>query len=75
MNVKAVLSLLFEVISGPLPVLREMRCPLCRVELAVSRRFGNTIDYCPLCRGVWLDIAGLDRIIAQSRFVEFRKTG
>jgi hypothetical protein len=75
MSVKAVLSLLVEALSGPLPVLREMRCPLCHIELAVSRRFGNAIDYCPLCRGVWLDIDGFDRIIEQSRYVEFRKTG
>jgi len=75
MSVKAVLSLLVEALSRPLPVLRDMWCPLCHIELAVSRRFGNAIDYCPLCRGVWLDNAGFDRIIEESRYVEYRKTG
>jgi len=66
MSVKAVLSLLVEALSGPLPVLRDMWCPLCHIELAVSRRFGNAIDYCPKCRGVWLDRGELDKLIERS---------
>jgi Zn-finger nucleic acid-binding protein len=41
-----------------------MDCPVCRnVNLAVSERQGIEIDYCPQCRGVWLDRGELDKII------------
>ena len=30
-------------------------CPACRVDLVMSERSGVEIDYCPKCRGVWLD--------------------
>ena len=32
-----------------------MMCPVCRVNLVMSERQGIEIDYCPQCRGVWLD--------------------
>jgi uncharacterized protein len=41
-------------------------CPNCRVALAVSERHGIEIDYCPQCRGVWLDRGELDKIIEGS---------
>ena len=41
-----------------------MRCPVCEDEqLAISSRDGVEIDYCPQCRGVWLDRGELDKII------------
>ena len=41
-----------------------MRCPVCQSsELAMSSREGVEIDYCPQCRGVWLDRGELDKII------------
>ena len=40
-----------------------MQCPVCRVPLAMSDRQGIEIDYCPQCRGVWLDRGELDKII------------
>ena len=43
-----------------------MACPVCRVPLAMSERQGIEIDYCPQCRGVWLDRGELDKIIARS---------
>ena len=43
-----------------------MQCPVCRVPLAVSDRQGIEIDYCPQCRGVWLDRGELDKIIERS---------
>lgn len=36
------------------------------VELAVLERHGIEIDYCPKCRGVWLDRGELDKIIERS---------
>ncbi len=43
-----------------------MSCPVCRVPLAMSDRSGIEIDYCPQCRGVWLDRGELDKIIERS---------
>jgi uncharacterized protein len=41
-------------------------CPTCRVDLVMSERQGIEIDYCPQCRGVWLDRGELDKIIERS---------
>ena len=41
-------------------------CPSCRVSLTMSERQGIEIDYCPQCRGVWLDRGELDKIIERS---------
>ena len=44
-----------------------MKCPTCStVNLVMSERQGVEIDYCPECRGVWLDRGELDKIIAKS---------
>lgn len=43
-----------------------MQCPVCVVPLAMSDRQGIEIDYCPQCRGVWLDRGELDKIIERS---------
>ena len=40
-----------------------MNCPTCNVELKMADRQGVEIDYCPQCRGVWLDRGELDKII------------
>lgn len=40
-----------------------MPCPVCQVPLVMSERQGVEIDYCPQCRGVWLDRGELDKII------------
>ena len=45
-----------------------MKCPVCINEsLVMSERSGIEIDYCPDCRGVWLDRGELDKIIEKSR--------
>lgn len=44
-----------------------MNCPVCKeVKLVMSERQGIEIDYCPNCRGVWLDRGELDKIIDRS---------
>lgn len=43
-----------------------MLCPVCKTGLAMSERSGIEIDYCPSCRGVWLDRGELDKIIERS---------
>jgi Zn-finger nucleic acid-binding protein len=40
-----------------------MNCPACNVPLAMSDRQGVEIDYCPRCRGVWLDRGEIDKIV------------
>lgn len=43
-----------------------MKCPVCDVDLLIADRQGIEIDYCPKCRGVWLDRGELDKIIDRS---------
>lgn len=44
-----------------------MLCPVCQhVQLVMADRQGIEIDYCPQCRGVWLDRGELDKIIERS---------
>ena len=43
-----------------------MKCPIDETELVISDRQGVEIDYCPTCRGVWLDRGELDKIIERS---------
>ncbi|HVL03917.1 MAG TPA: zf-TFIIB domain-containing protein [Acidimicrobiales bacterium] len=40
-----------------------MRCPVDEEVLQISERQGVEIDYCPRCRGVWLDRGELDKIL------------
>ena len=44
----------------------SMLCPVCNVTLTMSNRQDVEIDYCPQCRGVWLDRGELDKIIDRS---------
>lgn len=43
-----------------------MKCPACDEFLLITDRSGVEIDYCPKCRGVWLDRGELDKIIERS---------
>ena len=43
-----------------------MRCPIDGSELNITDRQGIEIDYCPQCRGVWLDRGELDKIIERT---------
>ncbi len=45
-----------------------MKCPNCKEsKLVLSERKGIEIDYCPECRGIWLDRGELDKILERSR--------
>jgi len=44
----------------------SLLCPICNMALTMSDRQGVEIDYCPQCRGVWLDRGELDKIIERS---------
>jgi len=43
-----------------------MQCPTDGEQLVIAERSGVEIDYCPKCRGVWLDRGELDKIIDRS---------
>ena len=44
-----------------------MKCPVCTdTNLVMSERQGIEIDYCPQCRGVWLDRGELDKLIERT---------
>lgn len=45
---------------------QAMACPVDGTALTMSERSGIEIDYCPTCRGVWLDRGELDKIIDRS---------
>lgn len=50
-----------------------MKCPICpEATLVMSDRQGIEIDYCPQCRGVWLDRGELDKIIERASPSETR---
>lgn len=45
-----------------------MKCPVCKdVTLLMAERHGVEIDYCPECRGIWLDRGELEKIISASQ--------
>lgn len=44
-----------------------MQCPQCtKINLVMTERQGIEIDYCPQCRGVWLDRGELDELIERN---------
>lgn len=43
-----------------------MQCPIDGTQLVIAERSGVEIDYCPQCRGVWLDRGELDKIIERA---------
>ena len=47
-----------------------MKCPNCNETLVMADRQGVEIDYCPKCRGVWLDRGELDKIIDRAAAAE-----
>jgi Zn-finger nucleic acid-binding protein len=51
-----------------------MKCPNCPdVTLSLSERQGVELDYCPQCRGVWLDRGELDKLIERSGKGRYRE--
>ena len=48
-----------------------MKCPNCNETLVMADRQGIEIDYCPSCRGVWIDKGEFDKIIERSGQVQY----
>ena len=45
-----------------------MKCPVCKdVTLLMSEKQGVEIDYCPECRGIWLDRGELEKLISKEQ--------
>lgn len=44
-----------------------MICPVCSAEMRQARKEGVIIDFCPSCRGVWLDHGELEKIVKRSQ--------
>lgn len=40
-----------------------MKCPVCNVDLLMGERLSVSIDYCPKCRGIWLEKGKLDQLL------------
>ena len=57
-----------------LPRLGGMNCPVDNEVLQMSERSGVEVDYCPRCRGVWLDRGELDKILERAER-ELRPSG
>lgn len=47
-----------------------MKCPACQDTLTMSERQGVEIDFCPKCRGVWLDRGELDKILEREAAID-----
>lgn len=50
-----------------------MKCPNCNETLVMADRQGVEIDYCPKCRGVWLDKGELDKLIERSASYNYKE--
>lgn len=48
-----------------------MLCPICNVDLMLAEKQGVEIDYCPKCRGVWLDRGELEKIAERMQQTEY----
>lgn len=48
-----------------------MNFPIDGAELRVSERQGVEVDYCPTCRGVWLDRGELDKILERGTMIPY----
>jgi len=44
-----------------------LNCPNCGTQMRATVRFGIEIDYCPSCKGIWLDKGELDKIIQREK--------
>lgn len=52
-------AVIFRFVKG-----KRMKCPICTTtDLLMTERLNIEVDYCPQCRGVWLDRGELDKII------------
>jgi Zn-finger nucleic acid-binding protein len=51
-----------------------MKCPACNETLTMTERQAIEIDFCPKCRGVWLDRGELDKILERETALSTRRS-
>ncbi len=51
-----------------------MKCPIDQATLLINQRSGIEIDYCPECRGVWLDRVELDKLLEREQQTSVRES-
>lgn len=51
-----------------------MQCPIDGTELLIAERTGVEIDYCPKCRGIWLDRGELEKLIERAHEIDLRES-
>jgi Zn-finger nucleic acid-binding protein len=49
---------------------KRMKCPVCNVALLMTDKQGVEIDYCPTCRGIWLDRGELEKLVERMAVLE-----
>lgn len=52
-----------------------MKCPECNSTLLMTERLGVEIDYCPECRGVWLNKGELDKLLEKAAAEDTASSG
>jgi len=52
-----------------------MKCPLCDERMREVERYGVTIDICPSCKGVWLDLGELEKVASMEERGDFDRDG
>ena len=53
----------------------NMKCPVCNVDLLMGERLSISIDYCPQCRGIWLEKGKLDLLLNNGMQGSHQNTG
>ena len=48
-------------------MVNELTCPNCSTMMRVNQRYGVDIDFCPSCKGIWLDRGEIDKIANASK--------
>src|SRR5512134_3262847 len=51
----------------------RMKCPVCNIELLMTDKQGVEIDYCPTCRGIWLDRGELEKLVERMAALEIKQ--
>ena len=61
---------MFSLYNGSDDIYSDMQCPNCSVQMQLMQRNEVDIDYCPSCKGVWLDRGEIDKIAKIQRSYE-----
>ncbi len=48
-------------------MVNELTCPNCSTMMRTNQRYGVDIDFCPSCKGIWLDRGEIEKIANASK--------